>query len=85
MLLGEGDTESVLNFTYIGLLFSLFHLPCSKASLWYLPPSQSLHALQKQAHKMTETVLEQDTQNIMSRREEKIKGKKKSASPANSI
>lgn len=51
MLLGEGDTTSVLNFTYIGLLSSLLHLLFFKVSIWYLPPSQSLHALQTQAHK----------------------------------
>lgn len=79
MLPGEGDT-SVLNFTYVGLLSSLFHLPYFKASIWYLPPSQS--PLKTQAHKMTETVLEQEIQNIMSRGEEKLKGKKKISQPS---
>jgi len=34
---------------------------------------------------MTEAVLEQDIQNMMRRGGEKIKGKKKTASPANGI
>lgn len=71
------ETTSVLHSTYIGLCSSLFHLPYFKASIWHLLPRQSLHALQTQMPKMTETVLEHDIQNIMRRGEEKkLKGRK---------
>lgn len=63
-------------------LYRAFPPTLFKASIWYLPQNQSLHALQTQAKKMTEAVLEQDIQNMMRRGGEKIKGKKKTSQPS---